>query len=65
MRISWEWRDEWGDTALQRQDSNFEPCVKEAYRVTFILRCLHMALTLRQQVVLGVLYVCTAMYDCS
>ena len=26
-RTSWEWRDEWDDTALETHDSKFEPCM--------------------------------------
>ena len=33
-RTSWGWRDEWDDTAIQTQDSKFEPCRSEAVYAT-------------------------------
>ena len=33
-RTSWWWWDEWDDTALQTQDSKFEPCRSEAEHAT-------------------------------
>ena len=46
-RASWGWWDEWDDTALQTQDSKFEPWRSEAEHVTFLSRRLPTIVTFR------------------
>ena len=46
-RTSWGWRDEWDDTALQIQDSKFEPWQSEVEHATSRWRRLSTILGLR------------------